>query len=71
MAVLETVLDKLSSVVSAIAAVGAVIVSYLNFKKIQDVHVLINSRMTELLKVTGIASKAEGREEERDKNTKQ
>lgn len=71
MAVLETVLDRLSSIVSAIAAVGAVIVSYLNFKKIQDVHVLINSRMTELLKVTGIASKAEGREEERDKNTKQ
>jgi hypothetical protein len=71
MAVLETVLDRLSSIVSAIAAVGAVIVSYLNFKKIQDVHVLINSRMTELLKVTGIASKAEGREEERDKNAKQ
>lgn len=65
MAALETILDKLSNIVTATAAVGAVLISYLNFKKIAEVHVLINSRLTALLEMTGIASKAEGKAEGR------
>jgi len=49
-------------VVAVIAATPATISVFM----IQRVHLLINSRMTELLKVTAAASKAEGQTEERN-----
>jgi hypothetical protein len=45
------------------AAFGAFVTSLLNRNKIQQVHLSINSRMEELLKQKGIASKAEGKAE--------
>jgi hypothetical protein len=59
----ETVLDKIASITGAIGAIGAVIVSYLNFRKIGEVHIQINSRMDQLLKTTGLLGKAEGKVE--------
>lgn len=40
---------------------------YLNARAIKEVHVLINSRMTELLSVTKTSSHAEGVKEQKDK----
>jgi hypothetical protein len=56
-------LTAIGSLVASLASVGAVISSFLNRKKIQEVHVGINSRMDELLRQKGIASRAQGRQE--------
>jgi hypothetical protein len=53
-------LAGIASMVSALAALGAVVMSYRNSKKIQEVHIDINSRMTELLRVSGQTAHAEG-----------
>ncbi len=50
----------------ALAAAGSLLVSALNFRQISDVHILINSRMSELLELTKTASKAEGVKEGRE-----
>lgn len=54
------VFHDLAEIITALAALGALIQSWRNAGKISDVHVSINSRMDQLLKATGIASKAEG-----------
>lgn len=54
--------------VVALAAVGALAVSIYNSQQIGSVHVLINSRMTELLDLTQKASKAEGVKEQKDRD---
>lgn len=46
--------------VVAIAAVGALGVSAWNTWRIQELHVLVNSRLTELLTITAAAARAEG-----------
>jgi hypothetical protein len=56
-------LTAIGSLVASLASVGAVISSFLNRKKIQEVHVGINSRMDELLRQKGIAAHAEGKQE--------
>ncbi len=71
MSVLETFIDKIGNVLTAIAAMGAMVVSYLNFKKISEVHVQINSRMDQLLVATGLKERAEGRAEGRTEGTEQ
>ncbi len=48
------------TLVSAIAAIVAAAGSYFNSRRIHEVHVAINSRMDELLRVSGIAARAEG-----------
>ena len=58
---IETLIDKALSVVGSLAAAGAVVVSWMNLKKIREVHVQINSRMDQLLKATGLLGEAEGR----------
>lgn len=63
----ETIIDKLATIVGALSAFGALIVSYVSLSRVRELHIIINSRMSELLKATGLASKAEGREEERKK----
>lgn len=50
----------------ALAALGALAVSIWNSTKIKEVHVLINSRLTELLELTKTSSKAEGVKEGRE-----
>ena len=50
---------------TTIASLAALIVSIRNGSKIQQVHIGINSRMDELVK----ASKAQGRQDERDANS--
>jgi hypothetical protein len=53
-------LADIASVVSAVSAFAAVVMSYRNSQKIHAVHVDINSRMTQLLAVAGTAAHAEG-----------
>jgi hypothetical protein len=62
---MQNYLQAVASVVSALAAIGAVCMSYRNSQKIQSVHVSINSRMDELLRVSGLAERARGVEEGR------
>jgi hypothetical protein len=59
-------LATIASFLSALAAIGAVIASIRNAKKIQEVHISINSRMDELLKLKGEAGMAEGLEKGRN-----
>ena len=49
-----------------IAALGALITSLRNASKIQEVHLSVNSRLTELINATKIASHAEGLAEGRE-----
>jgi hypothetical protein len=57
-------------IVIAAAAVGALLTSIYNSTRIKQVHLLINSRLTELIDLTRISSLAEGlkqgREERKD-----
>jgi hypothetical protein len=46
-----------------IVAFGALYTSVLNHTKIGQLHVIVNSRLTELLAETRVASRAEGRAE--------
>ena len=50
----------------AIAAFGALGVSVYNSTQITSVHVLLNSRLTELLEITRKSSKAEGLKQGRE-----
>ena len=56
---------EIAQVLTALAALGAVAASIHNSKKITEIHVLMNSRLTELLSVTRLAAHAEGAEQER------
>ena len=53
--------------VTLIAAIIGIVSSKKNKAAIQEVHVSINSRMDELLKLTAAASKAEGIKEQKEK----
>ena len=46
--------------VTALAAVGAVLVSFFNSRKIQQIHILFNSRMDQLLTLTATSARANG-----------
>jgi hypothetical protein len=60
-------LAEIAQVITALAALGALGMSYRNSKKIAEVHVSINSRMDQLLNATGISERAAGAKEERDR----
>ena len=62
---IESVVDKLSSLIGAIGALIAAVISWKNLKKIAEVHVQINSRMDQLLRTTGLLGEAEGQARER------
>ncbi len=51
--------------ISALAALGAVAMSFWNSRKIREVHISINSRMDQLLQARGDASEAKGLEQGR------
>ncbi len=53
-------LTDLIELVTAVAAMLAAIASFINLRRVQEIHVAINSRMDALLKVTETAARAEG-----------
>lgn len=56
---------NISAAIVALAAVGALMVSIYNATQINNVHILMNSRLSELLELTKEAANAEGRLEGR------
>lgn len=62
---------KISQVIVALAAVGALVISAYNASQIKDVHIDLNSRLTELIELTKKTSKAEGVKEEKDRQDKE
>lgn len=61
-------LADVSQFITAIAALGAVLMSARNGRKIEEVHLSINGRMDELLKVTSEAQHALGVKQEFDRS---
>lgn len=53
-------LTKITQTVSSVVGILALVVSIYVAFAVKDVHVLMNSRLTELLDLTQKASKAEG-----------
>ena len=58
-----------------VAALGALVISWLNraqltqtSQRLEEVHLEINSRMTQLLELTRSSSHAEGVKDEKDRN---
>ena len=62
-------MSDIIQLITALAALAAVGLSWVNRKHIQEIHLLINSRMDQLLKLTGEAQHALGvkQEAEREK----
>ncbi len=52
--------SEIASIITALAALGACILSWINRGKIQEVHLSINSRMDELLREAKAAAHAAG-----------
>lgn len=61
----KAMLRQITDFVAAFAALGAAVIGFLNMRKIQDVHVSINSRMDQLLKERSVSAHAEGIEQGR------
>lgn len=53
-------LQDIASVVTAVAALGALVWSIKNGKKIDEVSINVDGRLSQLLELTGKASHAEG-----------
>ena len=60
------IVSAVAAVIAACSASAAVVVSVRNTRKINGVHVDINSRMDQLLKERGTAQRAEGFREGRE-----
>jgi hypothetical protein len=60
--------DKVQSLLSSLGALIAAIVSVYNSFKIKSVHLLVNSRLTQLLNLTRTSSFSEGEKSEKDKH---
>ena len=54
----------------ALAAVGGLIVSIATSMAVKEVHVMMNSRFTEMLELTRAASRAEGLKQGREEQTR-
>jgi hypothetical protein len=59
--------SDIAQLITAVAALGALVSSLRNKQKIQDIHLSINSRMDQLLKATGAEQRLIGGQEERDR----
>lgn len=59
----EILITLIITLPPTIAAVAALIVGLRGNRKVDDLHVAVNSRLTELLEQTSKASKAEGKAE--------
>ena len=53
-------LHEFAELATAVAAIAAVAVSFWNNRKIQQVHILFNSRMDQLLTLTATSARANG-----------
>ncbi len=53
-------ISEIASILTALAALGACVLSWINRGKIQEVHLSINSRMDELLREAKAAAHAAG-----------
>jgi hypothetical protein len=62
--------DHMAAIIAACGGAAAAIMSAVNRKKINELHVLVNSRLTQLLEQTGKASFAEGRQAGMDSEKK-
>lgn len=60
-------MDTFALVISALASVGALVLSFMNRNSIMQVHLLINSRLDQLLKSTADLAHASGVKEEQDR----
>jgi hypothetical protein len=58
----------IASLITAVAALGGVLMGFRNSRKIQEVHLSINSRMDQLLLATKESAHAAGVNEEKAKN---
>ena len=56
------------SLATLITAIGGVALGVLNRNKLTQVHFDLNGRLTQLLTTSGAAAKAEGAQQERDRN---
>src|SRR5580698_7149835 len=63
---LTILLNILAAVMPSIAGLMAMITSLRNAKKIQEVHLSLNGRLTQLLTSTKLEGQSEGRKEERE-----
>ncbi len=59
-------LSEIASIITAVAALGACVLGWMNKGKIQEVHLSINSRMDQLLLEARAAAHAAGATEQRD-----
>jgi predicted Holliday junction resolvase-like endonuclease len=66
---MELVITLISSIVTLIIALTALIKVIKQSNKIQELHLMVNSRLTQLLTLTGKSSFAEGVKSETDKKT--
>jgi hypothetical protein len=62
------ILKITAEAIGSVAAFGALIMGFINQDRIKSVHIMINSRMDELLELTKKSSIAEGRELQRTGN---
>ena len=60
-------LSDIASTITAVGALGACVLSWINRGKIQEVHLSINSRMDQLLVAAKDAAHAAGASEEKAK----
>jgi hypothetical protein len=51
------------ALIAAVSNLAVIVVGWLLRAKLNEIHVLINSRLTELVRQTGISARAEGRRE--------
>jgi hypothetical protein len=56
-------ITEVAALISALASIGAVLAAWHNSKKIHNVHVDLNSRLSELLKTTHDAAFQAGKKE--------
>lgn len=59
----DTALVVIASVTSIASVVVAVVTALSNRSKLKEIHVSLNSRLSELLTTTGISSRAQGNAE--------
>jgi hypothetical protein len=59
--------DQVERVVVSIASIVAAIGTFINSMRIKSVHLLVNSRLSQLLKLTETSSFSAGEKAEKDK----
>ena len=65
---MERLINLITSIVTLLGVTISIVVSLMNRKKIEDVHISIDGRMDQLLQSHGKEMKAEGVAQERDRD---